>query len=93
MSESRALPFTAGGRVGPYELLSRIGAGGMGEVFRGRDARVDRPVAIKLLWSARDAHPKQLERFISKRAPFHASTIRYICTLSDVGSKTASRSS
>jgi serine/threonine protein kinase len=39
----------AGSRLGPYEILSAIGAGGMGEVFRARDTRLDRTVAVKLL--------------------------------------------
>jgi eukaryotic-like serine/threonine-protein kinase len=39
----------AGSRLGPYEVVSRIGAGGMGEVFRARDTRLDRTVAIKIL--------------------------------------------
>ena len=40
--------LAAGSRIGPYEILSAIGAGGMGEVYRARDARPDRTVAIKI---------------------------------------------
>jgi serine/threonine protein kinase len=43
------LPLTAGTRLGPYEVVSAIGAGGMGEVYRARDTRIDRTVAIKVL--------------------------------------------
>jgi hypothetical protein len=43
------MPLTAGARLGPYEIRSAIGAGGMGEVYRARDTRLDRDVAIKVL--------------------------------------------
>ena len=43
------MPLTAGARLGPYEILSAIGAGGMGEVYRARDTRLKRDVAIKVL--------------------------------------------
>ena len=43
------MPLPPGTRLGPYEILSPLGAGGMGEVFRARDGRLDREVAIKLL--------------------------------------------
>ncbi len=41
--------LTSGTRLGPYEIVDAIGAGGMGEVYRGRDTRLDRRVAIKVL--------------------------------------------
>ena len=44
-----AMPLTAGSRLGPYEVESAIGAGGMGEVYKARDTRLDRSVAIKVL--------------------------------------------
>ena len=43
------MPLTPGQRLGPYEIASRIGAGGMGEVWKARDTRLDRSVAIKIL--------------------------------------------
>lgn len=43
------MELSAGSRLGPYEIVSRIGAGGMGEVFKARDTRLDRSVAIKVL--------------------------------------------
>ena len=43
------MPLAAGTRLGPYEVLGPIGAGGMGEVYRARDTRLDRKVAVKVL--------------------------------------------
>src|SRR5262249_57434800 len=45
----REMTLTAGSRLGPYEVLSPLGAGGMGEVYRARDSKLDRDVAIKVL--------------------------------------------
>src|SRR5262245_1884325 len=53
----------AGDHLGPYEIIGPIGAGGMGEVYRGRDARLDRPVAIKVLPAAVASDPERLARF------------------------------
>jgi len=52
-----------GDRLGPYEILSRIGAGGMGEVFRGRDTRLNREVAIKVLPSTFAQDQERVARF------------------------------
>ncbi len=53
----------AGTRLGPYDILSALGAGGMGEVYRARDSRLDRDVAIKILPPAFAADPDRLARF------------------------------
>src|SRR5689334_15912982 len=50
-------------RLGPYELLARVGAGGMGEVYRARDTRLARDVAIKVLPEAFASDPERLARF------------------------------
>jgi Tol biopolymer transport system component len=79
------MDVSAGSRLGPYEILSRIGAGGMGEVFKARDTRLERPVAIKVL-------PAELAKSGQFRLRFEreAKTISqlnhpHICTLHDVG--------
>src|SRR6476659_1825251 len=57
------MPLTGGTRLGSYEILSAIGAGGMGEVYRARDPRLDRDVAIKILPDAFAADPERIARF------------------------------
>jgi eukaryotic-like serine/threonine-protein kinase len=55
--------LTAGSRLGPYEILAPLGAGGMGEVYRARDERLKRDVAIKVLPSHLSASPEACQRF------------------------------
>ncbi len=57
------MTLTAGTRLGPYEILSAIGVGGMGEVYRARDTKLDRDVAIKVLPEAFVADPERVARF------------------------------
>jgi serine/threonine protein kinase len=57
------MPLSAGTRLGPYEVLAPIGAGGMGEVYRARDTKLDREVAIKVLPAALAQDPERLARF------------------------------
>jgi len=57
------MPLTSGTRLGAYEIQSSIGAGGMGEVYRARDTRLDRTVAIKILPAAVSSDPDRLLRF------------------------------
>ena len=57
------MPLTPGTRVGPYEILSAIGAGGMGEVYCARDEQLGRQVAIKVLPDSLSADPERLARF------------------------------
>src|SRR5580765_1472616 len=57
------MPLTAGSKLGPYEVLSLLGAGGMGEVFRARDARLGRDVAIKVLPESLATDPDRRLRF------------------------------
>src|SRR6202521_3575150 len=57
------MPLSVGDRLGSYEILAPLGAGGMGEVYRARDTKLDRDVAIKVLPAALAQHPDRLARF------------------------------
>ena len=57
------MPLSAGAKLGPYEILAPIGAGGMGEVYRARDNKLDRDVAIKVLPAALAQDAERLARF------------------------------
>src|SRR6185436_9625775 len=57
------MPLSADTRLGPYEILSALGAGGMGEVYRARDTKLDRAVAIKILPEAFAADAERIARF------------------------------
>jgi eukaryotic-like serine/threonine-protein kinase len=57
------MPLAIGSRLGAYEIFGALGAGGMGEVYRARDTRLDRLVAIKVLPPAFAADPDRLRRF------------------------------
>jgi serine/threonine protein kinase len=62
-SAAVAMTLAPGARLGPYEIVSLVGAGGMGEVYRARDPRLGRDVAIKVLPAAFSADPDRLRRF------------------------------
>jgi len=57
------MPLSPGDKLGPYEILAPLGAGGMGEVYRGRDTKLDREVAVKVLPAALARDPERLARF------------------------------
>ena len=57
------MPLTAGARLGPYEVLAPIGAGGMGEVYRARDTKLGRDVALTVLSDSFTSDPERVARF------------------------------
>ena len=75
----------AGSRLGPYELLAPIGAGGMGEVWRGKDTRLDRSVAVKILPPAFAEDEERRQRFEREAKAISSLNHPHICTLHDVG--------
>jgi eukaryotic-like serine/threonine-protein kinase len=77
--------INAGTRLGPYEILSSIGAGGMGEVYKARDTRLDRLVAIKVLPSHLADRPELRERFEREAKTIASLNHPHICTLHDTG--------
>src|SRR5712691_5436198 len=74
-----------GKRLGPYEILSAIGAGGMGEVYRARDTRLDRIVAIKVLPAHLADEPERRERFEREARTIASLNHPHICVLHDIG--------
>jgi serine/threonine protein kinase len=78
-----ALPI--GARLGPYEIIAPLGVGGMGEVYKARDTRLDRIVAIKVLRAHVAADPARRERFEREARLISQLNHPHICTLFDVG--------
>ena len=81
------MPLSTGDKLGPYEILSPLGAGGMGEVYKARDTRLDRSVAVKVL-------PEHIAKRADLRARFErearaVGSLNHpnICTLFDIGSQ------
>src|SRR6202165_6261797 len=74
-----------GTRLGPYEILTSIGAGGMGEVYKARDTRLDRIFAIKVLPSHLADRTDLRERFEREAKTIASLNHAHICTLHDVG--------
>src|SRR5262245_37184717 len=79
------MTMNPGARLGPYEIVSLVGAGGMGEVYKGRDTRLNRTVAIKLLPAAVAERPDRRARFETEARAISALNHPHICTLFDVG--------
>src|SRR5271163_1171289 len=81
------MPLTNGTKLGPYEIVSPIGAGGMGEVYRARDTRLDRTVAIKVLNSKLDISAELKARFDREAKVISQLQHPNICVLHDIGSE------
>lgn len=81
------MALSAGGRIGPYEVLAPIGKGGMGEVYKARDTRLDRLVAIKVL-PEHIAEREDLRARFEREARAVASLNHpHICVLHDIGNQ------
>jgi serine/threonine protein kinase/Tol biopolymer transport system component len=79
------MPLTSGTKLGPYEIQSPIGAGGMGEVYRARDTRLSRDVAIKILPASFSADPDRLQRFAQESRAAAALNHPNILSIYDIG--------
>lgn len=77
--------LTAGTKLGPYEILAAIGAGGMGEVYRARDTRLERTVAVKVLATHLSSNPDLRQRFEREARAISSLSHGNICHLYDVG--------
>ncbi|MGH9774041.1 MAG: protein kinase domain-containing protein [Candidatus Acidiferrales bacterium] len=78
------MPLAAGTKLGPYEILAPVGAGGMGEVYRARDTRLDRTVAIKVLPKHLADTPEARQRFEREARAVSSLNHPHICALYDV---------
>jgi eukaryotic-like serine/threonine-protein kinase len=81
------MPLTSGTKLGPYEILCPLGAGGMGEVYRATDTRLDRSVAIKVLASQLSSSPELKQRMEREARAISAMNHSHICQLYDIGSQ------
>src|ERR1700745_3024679 len=81
------MELAAGNKLGPYEVVGAIGAGGMGEVYRARDTRLDRCVALKILPAHFSCNPELKSRFEREARTLSSVAHPHICHLYDVGSQ------
>jgi eukaryotic-like serine/threonine-protein kinase len=81
------MALTAGTKLGPYEIHSFLGAGGMGEVYRARDTRLDRTVAVKILPTHLCENPEFKQRFEREARTVSSLNHPHICHLYDIGSQ------
>src|SRR5262249_15496991 len=81
------MTLSSGARLAPYEVLSPLGAGGMGEVWKARDTRLERTVAVKVLPSHLSSSPEARQRFEREAKTISALSHPHICALYDVGNQ------
>src|SRR6202161_1669354 len=81
------MALASGTKLGPYEILSPVGAGGMGEGYRAKDTRLDRTVAIKVLPSHLSSNPELKQRMEREAKAISALQHANICTLHDIGTQ------
>src|ERR1700682_4516900 len=79
------MALASGTRLGPYEIIVPLGAGGMGEVYRARDTRLERTVAIKILPQQLSSDPVRKQRFEREAKTISSLNHPHICVLHDVG--------
>ena len=79
------MALVSGKKLGPYEIVSPLGTGGMGEVYRARDTRLDRTVAVKILPAHLSSNPEAKQRFEREARAISSLNHPHICTLYDVG--------
>ena len=79
------MPIASGTRLGPYQILSKLGEGGMGAVYKARDTRLDRTVAIKVMAALSQADPHSRTRFEREAKVLASFDHPHICALHDVG--------
>src|SRR3954454_24164683 len=79
------MSLAAGAKLGPYEIVSPIGAGGMGEVYRALDTRLDRSVAIKIVSGDVTTNPELRQRFEREARALSSLSHPHICALYDIG--------
>ncbi|MHB8736343.1 MAG: serine/threonine-protein kinase, partial [Terriglobales bacterium] len=81
------MPLTPGTQLGPYQVIAALGAGGMGEVYRARDTRLDRTVAIKILPAHLSSNPEARQRFDREARTISSLNHPHICQLYDIGAQ------
>ena len=81
------MAITAGTRLGPYEIVTPLGAGGMGEVYKARDTRLERTVAVKVLPQHLSSSPDVRQRFERESKTISQLSHPHICALYDVGNQ------
>src|SRR5437016_2669274 len=79
------MPISHGARLGPYEILALLGAGGMGEVYRAHDSRLGRDVAVKVLPQHLSSNPEVRARFEREARTVSSLNHPHICVLYDIG--------
>src|SRR5688500_6023656 len=79
------MQLTPGSKLGPYEIVAPLGAGGMGEVYRAKDTRLGREVAVKVLPEHLASEPEVRARFEREAKSISSLNHPHICTLFDVG--------
>src|SRR5215470_2804761 len=81
------MPLSPGTHLGPYEITAPLGAGGMGEVYRARDTRLERDIAIKILPTQFSTDPVRKQRFEREAKTISGLNHPHICVLHDIGSQ------